>query len=85
MVGSMKIDRMNASFDAALGDEFRRAARETSVRPSSRLAAAAAAKLRGEALRDFLDAWEGEHGAWTREELGRAEAELDLRSEPWPC
>lgn len=46
------------------------------VGPSSWLAGAAAAKLRAEALRDFLDAWEAEHGALTSDEIDRAEAEL---------
>ncbi len=71
---------MSVSFDAALGDDIRRAAREAGVGLSSWLAGAAAAKLRGAALRDFLDAWEEEQGALTADELGRAEAELGFRT-----
>lgn len=76
----MKVDKMSVSFDAALGDDIRRAAREAGIGLSSWLAGAAGAKLRAEALRDFLDAWESEHGALTPDELGRAEAELGLRT-----
>jgi hypothetical protein len=43
------------------------------------LAEAAAAKLRSEALADYLDAWEQRNGTLTAEELARAEAELGLR------
>ena len=78
MVGSMKIDEVNAPYRAALGDDVRRA--EAGVGLSSRRAGAAAAKLRSKGLRDFLDAWETEHGALTPAELGRAEAELQLRT-----
>ncbi len=41
----------------------------------------AAARLRADALREFLDAWEAEQGALTPEELARAEAELGLRAD----
>ena len=71
---------MTSAFDAALGDDIRRAAREAGVGLSSWLAGAAEARLRAEALRDFLDAWEAEHGALPPAELGRAEAELGLRT-----
>ena len=43
---------------------------------SSWLAEAAASKLRAEALAEFLDGWEAEHGVLTVEELARAEREL---------
>jgi hypothetical protein len=42
------------------------------------LAEAAAARLRSDALAEFLDAWEAEHGELTAEELSRASAELGL-------
>ena len=66
---------MSVSFDAALSDDIRRAAREAGVGLSSWLAGAAA-RLRAAALSDFLDAWEAEQGALTADELGRTEAEL---------
>ncbi len=71
---------MSVPFDAVLGDDVRRPARAAGVGLSSWLAGAAAAKLRVEALRGFLDAWEAEHGALTADELGRAEAELGLQT-----
>jgi len=42
------------------------------------LAEAAAAKLRAEALADFLDSWEAENGPLTGDELAAAAAELGL-------
>src|SRR6185437_5431893 len=47
---------------------------------SSWLAEAAAGKLRAEALAEFLDRWEAEHGGLTAEELARAERELGVTS-----
>lgn len=41
-----------------------------------------AAKLRSEALADFLRDWESEHGALTGEELARAATELGFVLEP---
>ena len=76
----MKVDKMSISFHAGLGDEVRRAAQKAGAGLSSWLADAAAAKLRAEALREFLDDWETEQGALTGQELGRAEAELGLRA-----
>ena len=74
----MKVDKMSVSFEAALGDEIRRAASAAGVGLSSWLAQAAGARLRADALREFLDAWETERGALTPDELARAEAELGL-------
>ena len=71
---------MSVSFEATLGDDIRRAARESGVGLSSWLAEAAARKLRADALREFLDEWEAEHGAPTSEELAKAEEELGLRT-----
>ena len=76
----MKVDKMSVSFEATLGDEIRRSAHAGGVGLSSWLAQAAAARLRADALREFLDTWETEHGALTPEELARAEAELGLRT-----
>ena len=76
----MKVDKMSVSFEAGLGDEIRRAAQAAGVGLSSWLAQAAGARLRAEALREFLDAWEREHGVLTPDELARAEAELGFRT-----
>ena len=77
----MKVDKMSISFGAELGDDVRDAAQRAGKGLSSWLAEAAAAKLRAEALAAFLNAWEREHGPLSAEELGRAEAELGLRTD----
>ena len=71
---------MSVSFERALGDRIRAAAHRSGTGVSSWLAAAAAARLRADALREFLDEWEAEHGAPTTEEFRRAEAELGIRN-----
>ena len=45
----MKVDKMSVSFEAALGDEIRRAARAAGVGLWSWLAQAAGARLRADA------------------------------------
>jgi hypothetical protein len=37
-------------------------------------------KLRAEALTDYLDAWEADHGSLSPEELAAAESKLMLRT-----
>jgi hypothetical protein len=74
----MKVDKMSISFDSQLGDEVRDAARKAGTGLSSWLAEAAAVRLRADALREFVDAWETEQAPLTIEELRRAEAELGL-------
>jgi hypothetical protein len=74
----MKVDKLSVSFDPELGDAVRAAANRSGRGLSGWLAEAAAAKLRAEALADFLDAWEAEHGPLTAEELATATAELGL-------
>lgn len=74
----MKVDKLSVSFDPDLGDAVRAAAQRSGRGLSGWLADAAAARLRAEALAEFLDSWEVEHGALTAEELARATAELGL-------
>ena len=74
----MKVVKMSISLSAELGDEVREAARRAGLPLSTWLAEAAAAKLRAEALASYLDEWQAEHGAFTEEELGRAEEDLGL-------
>lgn len=74
----MKVDKLSVSFDPDLGDAVRAAARQQGTGLSRWLADAAAAKLRNEALADFLDTWEAEHGSLTADELAKAAAELAL-------
>ena len=76
----MKAVKMSVSFERALGDRIRSAARRSGTGVSSWLAGAAAARLRADALREFLDEWEAENGPLTTDELRRAEAELGLRT-----
>ena len=71
---------MSVSFDPELGDAVRAAAAETGKPLSTWLAEAAASKLRAEALAEFLDGWEAEHGVLTAAEIARAEQELGLRA-----
>ena len=74
----MKATKLSISLSAELGEEVRAAARKAGMGLSAWLAEAAAAKLRSEALREFLDEWQAEHGAITAEELAQAEADLGL-------
>ncbi|HEX3962298.1 MAG TPA: hypothetical protein VHZ03_37665 [Trebonia sp.] len=74
----MKVDKLSVSFDPELGDAVRSAAAEAGKPVSAWLAEAAAGKLRAEALAQFLDGWEAEHGPLTAGELARAERELGL-------
>ena len=78
----MKVDKLSVSFDPDLGDSVRDAARRAGTGLSAWLAGAAAAKLRSEALGDFLRDWESEHGPLTKEELARAATELGFVLEP---
>lgn len=77
---SMKVDKMSISLGAKLGDDVRKAARKAGTGISKWLADAAAEKLRADALRELLDAWEREQGPLTPDELARAERELGVRS-----
>jgi hypothetical protein len=74
----MKVDKLSVSFEADLGDAVRAAAERSGTGISRWLADAAAAKLRAEALAEFLDEWESEHGAFTAEELAKASRDLGL-------
>jgi hypothetical protein len=76
----MKVDKLSVSFEPELGDAVRAAARQHGAGLSRWLADAAVAKLRSEALAEFLDAWEAEHGSLTADELATAAADLALPS-----
>jgi hypothetical protein len=79
----VKVDKLSISFEPDLGDAVRSAAAQAGKPVSSWLAEAAASKLRAEALAEFLDGWETEHGVLTPDEISRAERELGLAaSEP---
>ncbi len=74
----MKVDKLSVSFDPDLGDAVRAAAKRSGGGVSRWLAEAATARLRAEALAEFLDTWEAEHGELTPDELARAAEELGL-------
>jgi hypothetical protein len=74
----VKVRKLSVSFDPELGDAVRGAADRARQTLSGWLAEAAAAKLRADALADFLDSWEAEHGAITEEELTAAASRLRL-------
>jgi hypothetical protein len=78
----VKFDKLSVSFEADLGDAVRTAARRSGRSLSGWLAEAATARLRAEALAEFLDDWEAEHGELTAEELAKATAELGLPNAP---
>ena len=74
----MKVDKFSVSFEIELGDAVRSAAAESGKPVSTWLAEAATSKLRAEALAEFLNDWQAEHGVITPEELARAEQDLGL-------
>ena len=77
-MSTVKVDKLSISFDPELGDAVRSAAAQSGKPVSSWLAEAAASKLRADALGEFLDGWEAQHGVLTAEELAAAERELGL-------
>ncbi len=77
----MKVDKVSVSFPADLGDAIRVAADQSGQSLSAWLGAAAQANLRSEALRAALEEYQADHGAFTAEELARAEHELGLGAE----
>lgn len=72
----MKVDKLSVSFAPDLGDAVREAARTKGSSISAWLEDAAAAKLRAQALAEYLREWEAQHGALSEEELAKAAAEL---------
>jgi hypothetical protein len=78
----VKVDKLSVSFAPDLGDAVRDAARHSGSSLSAWLADAAAAKLRAQALADYLEDWERRNGPLTPEELAKASADLRLPSLP---
>lgn len=76
----MKVDKLSISLEPDLGDAVRGAARQRGSSLSTWMAEAAAAKLRAEALAQYLDDWEAQHGRLTDEELATASARLGFSS-----
>lgn len=67
---------MSISLAPELGDSVRAAAERAGMSLSAWLADAAAARLRRQALGEFLADWQAQHGAITPEELAKARSEL---------
>jgi hypothetical protein len=67
---------MSISMDPRLGDDVRGAAERAGVSVSAWLADAAAARLRKQALADFLSDWQAKHGKITAAEVAKARTEL---------
>ena len=78
----MKVDKLSISFNPDLGDAVRGAARQGGTSLSAWLADAAAAKLRAEALAEYLGDWEKTHGPLTDEDLASATADLGFATPP---
>jgi hypothetical protein len=76
----MTTSRLAISLDAALADQIRDAAEGGTV--SGWLADAAERKLRAQGLREVVDGWQDEHGAFTESERQRARRELGLNDQP---
>lgn len=72
----MTTSRLAISLDAGLADQIRDAAGDGTV--SGWLADAAERKLRAQGLREVVDDWQDEHGAFTESERRRARRELGL-------
>lgn len=72
----MSTDKLSISLDPELAEHVRESARRAGKGVSAWLAEAAAAKLRAEALDEFLEEWKREHGDFTIEELRQAEMEF---------
>jgi hypothetical protein len=72
----VKVDKMSISMDPELGDAVRLAAERAGASVSAWLADAAAARIRKQALAEFLSAWQAKHGKITATELAKARAEL---------
>jgi hypothetical protein len=72
----MTTSRLAISLDAELADQIRDAAEGGTV--SGWLADAAERKLRAQGLREVVDDWQDEHGAFSESERRRARRELGL-------
>ena len=77
----MKVDKMSISIDPDLGDRVRAAAERAGKPLSGWLAEAAAAKLRAEALTEYLEDFERRRGPLSPEEIRSARSELGLHDD----
>ena len=73
MLIGMAVDRLSITVDAELGRAVRAAARASGASVSSWAAEALAASVRQRNMREFLDDWQAEQGAFTEQELAAAD------------
>lgn len=76
----MQVDRLSITLEPRLGAAVRKAARRAGLSVSAWIAEATAARIRGQALRDSLDAWDAEDGPLTKDEIEAAARKLGLGS-----
>lgn len=74
----MAVEKISISLPAGMTDSVREAAGRAGLSVSSWFADAAAASLRHQALGEFLDSYEAEHGAFTPGEIAEAERRLGI-------
>lgn len=74
----MDVDKLSVSFASDIGDAVREAAHAKRSSISAWLEDAAAAKLRSQALSEYLHAWEAERRALSEDDLARAATELGV-------
>jgi hypothetical protein len=72
----MSVERVTISLDAELATAVREAADDDCQNVSAWLADAARRRLAARGLRDVIEQWESEHGAFTAEELAAARNRL---------
>jgi len=78
----MPARKYSASMDDELLDDVERAARAEGVTVSAWLAEAARDRVRLLTLQQVIDEWEEEHGAFTEEEIQKAEEWYATSSTP---
>jgi len=75
----MQVDRLSITLEPRLGAAVRKAAKRAGMSVSAWIAEATAARIRSQALRDALDAWEAEDGPLTKKEIEGAASTLGVR------
>ena len=73
----MTVERLTVSLESELAIAVREAADADEQNVSAWLAAAARRQLANRGLRDVVEAWEREHGAFSDDELAAARALVD--------
>lgn len=76
----MQVDRLSITLEPRLGAAVRKAAKRAGLSVSAWIAEATAARIRSQALRDALDAWDAEDGPLTKDEVEAAARKLGVRS-----